>query len=172
VPRSTLHCSEPVRAPRTFLVAVAKGARAVEGTEVRLLPVEEASSKDALWADAIIVGSPVYNANVAPPVQEFINAWSYDGGMKDKVGAAFVTGGAISLGEETTQLAVLRSMLVHNMIVVVGGPDDLSAFGASGITGEEPFLDDQGEVWVDERFLSKGEALGRRVGQVALSLAP
>jgi NAD(P)H dehydrogenase (quinone) len=146
--------------------AVARGARSVEGTEVRLLAVEEASVDDVLWADAVILGTPVYNANVAPPIQEFINSWPYDGPMKDKIGAAFVSAGGISLGEESTQLSILRSMLVHRMIVV-GGPGSEGALGAAAITGEEPFLDDREEAWVDPAFLEKGEALGRRVAELA-----
>jgi NAD(P)H dehydrogenase (quinone) len=149
--------------------AVAKGARSVEGAEVRLLAVEDAEVDDVLWADAVILGTPVYNANVAPAIQEFINSWPYDGPMKDKLGAAFVTAGGISLGEESTQLSILRSMLVHRMIVV-GGPGDEGALGASAITIEEPFTDDREETWVDPRFLEKGEALGSRVAEVAASL--
>ena len=54
--------------------------------------------------------------------------------MRDKVGAAFVTAGGISAGEEAVQLAILRAMLVYNMIVV-GGADWTAAFGASAVTG-------------------------------------
>lgn len=53
--------------------AVANGARSVKGVNVKLLSVKEAQISDVLSAVAIIIGSPVYNANVAPPMQEFIN---------------------------------------------------------------------------------------------------
>ncbi len=150
--------------------AVARGARSVSGASVKLLPVDQATNEDVLAADAVIVGSPVYNANVAPPVQRYINNWPLDGGpLRDKLGAAFVTAGGISAGEELTQLNILHSMLIYNMIVV-GGPSWNQAFGASGITGEEPFHDKGGEVRVQPQFLAKGEALGKRVAELAKRL--
>ncbi|MBI2487839.1 MAG: flavodoxin domain-containing protein [Deltaproteobacteria bacterium] len=58
---------------RAMAEAVANGARSVKGVNVKLLSVKEAQISDVLSAVAIIIGSPVYNANVAPPMQEFIN---------------------------------------------------------------------------------------------------
>ncbi len=151
---------------RAMAEAVAAGARSVAGAEVRLKTVTEAEAEDLLWADAIAVGSPVYNANVAPEVQSFINSWPFRGApMKDKLGAAFATGGAISAGEEVVQLSILRSMLVFGM-VVAGGPTWRSAFGASAVTEEEPFAPGA----VEERFLDKGRALGQRLATLGLRL--
>jgi len=77
---------------KTLAEAVAHGARSVNGVNVKLLPVDKATSNEVLAADAMIIGSPVYNANVAPPVQTFINNWPFDGApLRDKIGAAFVT---------------------------------------------------------------------------------
>ncbi len=153
---------------RAMAEAVAAGARSVAGVEVRLETVQEADTEDLLWADAIAVGSPVYNANVAPEVQAFINRWPFRGApMRDKLGAAFATGGAISAGEETVQLSILRSMLVFGM-VVAGGPAWRSAFGASAVTEEEPFSPGT----VAEPFLEKGRGLGRRLAELALRLGP
>jgi len=146
--------------------AVEKGAKAVALTSVRLRSVQEAKNTDVLWADAIIVGSPVYNANVAPSIQSFINRWPFQGEpLKDKIGAAFVTAGGISAGEEFVQLNLLKSMLIFGMIIV-GGPNWTQAFGASAVTEEDPFKQEAaGEV--DSRFLQKGENLGRRVTEIA-----
>ena len=157
--------------------AVAAGARSVPGVSVRLLPVDQATNEDVLAADAIILGSPVYNANVAPPIQRFINSWPFvepdssgkSGPLRDKLGAAFVTAGGISAGEELAQLNILHSMLIFNMIVV-GGPSWYQAFGASGITGEEPFADKGREGAVHPSFLAKGKALGKRVAELAKRL--
>ncbi len=148
---------------RAMAEAVANGARSVEGSHVILKSVSDVTMDELHAADAIIVGSPVYNAAVAPQVQEFINRWPFKGSpMKNKIGAAFVTGGGISAGEELVQLSILHSMLIFGMIVV-GGEDWRSAFGASAITDEQPFRSDT----VDEHFLRKGEALGRRVAGIA-----
>ena len=140
--------------------AVARGAKPAT---VILKTVSEATPADVLAADAIIVGSPVHNANVAPEVQAFINRWPFEGSpLKDKIGAAFVTGGGISGGEELVQVNILHSMLVFGM-VVVGGPEWTGAFGASAITVEPPF----DSKTVDDRFLKKAESLGKRVAEIA-----
>ncbi len=150
--------------------AVVEGASSVAGVEVDLLRVEDADAEDVVRADAIVLGSPVYNANVAPPVQEFINRWPFRGApLRGKIGAAFVTAGGISAGEELTQLALLHSMLIFGM-VVVGGEGWRSAFGASGVVSEDPFTSDDGAV--DARFLAKGRALGERVARLALRVTP
>lgn len=147
--------------------AVAEGARAVDGVKVVLKTVAETSTSDVLAADAIIVGSPVYNANIAPEVQQFINRWPFDGApLRDKIGAAFVTAGGISAGEELVQMNILHSMLIFGMIVV-GGPDWQQPFGASGIVAEKPFETEIQMGKVDEKFLKKGEGLGKRVAELA-----
>ena len=100
--------------------AVATGARGVAGSDVRLLSVDSVSHDDVAWADALIVGSPVHAANISAPIVKFLASLPLNE-MHDKIGAAFVTAGGISAGEETVQLAILRAMLVYNMILV-GGP--------------------------------------------------
>lgn len=147
--------------------AVAKGARSVDGVNVVLKTVAETTTPDLLAADAIILGSPVYNANVAPEMQQFINRWPFEGApLRDKIGAAFVTAGGFSAGEELVQMNILHAMLIFGMIVV-GGPDWQQPFGASGIVAEKPFETEMQMGKVDEQFLKKGEALGKRVAELA-----
>jgi NAD(P)H dehydrogenase (quinone) len=147
--------------------AVAKGARSVSGVNVKLLSVAEATTKDVLAADAIVVGSPVYNANVAPEVQKFINNWPFESApLRDKIGATFVTAGGMSAGEELVQMNILHSMLIFGMIVA-GGPDWQQPFGASGIVAEDPFQTEKQFGKVEAQFLAKGEALGKRVAELA-----
>jgi NAD(P)H dehydrogenase (quinone) len=120
-----------------------------------------------LAADAIVVGSPVYNANIAPEVQKFINSWPFESmPLRDKIGAAFVTAGGMSAGEELAQMNILHSMLLFGMIVV-GGPNWQQPFGASGIVAENPFQTENQFGKVEAQFLAKGEALGRRVADLA-----
>lgn len=146
--------------------AVTEGAGLVEGVAVTLKTTEETKEEDLLNANAIIVGSPVYNANVSPEIQRFIASWPFEGApLKNKIGAGFVTAGGISAGEELVQMSILQSMLIFGMIIV-GGPDWTQPFGASAITGEPPYeADAQGEI--DEQFLNKGRELGRRVAEIA-----
>lgn len=142
---------------------VAKGASSIPGVQVVLKRIDQTTTKDLLAADAIILGSPVYNANLAPEVVQFMSTWPFEGNpLKDKIGAAFVTAGGISAGEELAQVNILQSMLVFGM-VVVGGDDWTSAFGASAITNEGVFKTEN----LDKLFFQKGFSLGKRVAKIA-----
>ena len=75
--------------------------------------------------------------------------------MRNKVGAAFATGGQISGGKELTMLTILAAMLGNQMIVVSGG----GAFGASATTeGDSP--------GIDEKEWASAKELGQRVAEV------
>jgi len=146
--------------------AVQYGARQVNGVKVRLLEIKEAVTRDILAADAIILGSPVYNGNVAPPVLEFINSWPFEGApLRDKIGAVFVSAGGISAGEELVQMSIISAMLVNRMIIV-GGPEWQGAFGASAVTGESPFNNGENPVKINPSFLKKAADLGKRVAEI------
>jgi NAD(P)H dehydrogenase (quinone) len=145
-------------------MAVYRGALNAGDVNVVIKRVEEAENKDLLNADAIIVGSPVHNANVTPQVSAFISSWPFeDQPLKDKIGAAFVTAGGVSSGEEITQMNILQSMLIFGMIVM-GGPDWSTPFGASAIRGDDFFTYDEP---IHPGFLEKGSALGQRVAETA-----
>lgn len=149
--------------------SVENGALSVDGVSVVLKSVDDISSEDLISADAIIVGSPVYNANVTPEISAFIASWPFEGQpLKDKIGAAFVTAGGISAGEEIVQMNILQRMLVFGMIVV-GGPEWTQPFGASAVTDEPPFeVSEQNEI--SEQFTEKGFLLGERVAKITLKL--
>jgi NAD(P)H dehydrogenase (quinone) len=141
--------------------AVVSGDKSVAGTQVVIKRVGHVSADDLFSADAVIVGSPVYWSNMSGEVKTFFDSWQFKFGvfpefkMKNKVGAAFATGGQVSSGKEVTMLTILAAMLGNQMIVVSGG----GAFGASATTeGDSPGIDDQ--------ELSDAKALGRRVADV------
>lgn len=142
--------------------AVAEGAKSVSGTEVLLKRVGQVTADELFSADAVVVGSPVYWSNMSGEVKTFFDNWQFKFGvypefkMKNKVGAAFATGGQISSGKEVTMLTILAAMLGNQMIVVSGG----GAFGASATTeGDSP--------GIDNKELADAKALGRRVAEVA-----
>ena len=90
---------------------VAEGAKAVSGTSVVLKRVGEVIRDDLLSADAVIVGSPVYVGSMSGQVKTFLDNWGPKFGletrsrkMRNKVGAAFATGGSGSNGKEITIL--------------------------------------------------------------------
>jgi NAD(P)H dehydrogenase (quinone) len=142
--------------------AVVEGAKSVPGTVVVLKRVGQVTAEDLFSSDAVIVGSPVYWSNMSGEVKTFFDNWQFKFGvfpefkMKNKIGAAFATGGQGSSGKEVTMLTILAAMLGNQMIVVSGG----GAFGASATTeGDSPGIDKQ------ERADAK--ALGQRVADVA-----
>ncbi|MGY6741187.1 MAG: flavodoxin family protein [Cecembia sp.] len=142
--------------------AVAEGVAQVQGVSYILKPISEVQQQEILNTSALILGSPVYNANMAPQMQEFINSWPFEGRpLKDKIGAVFVTGGGFSIGEEAVMFSMIRAMMIHGMLIV-GGEEVEAAFGASAITGEGEFAGKE----VQEIFLEKARGLGRRVGEI------
>jgi NAD(P)H dehydrogenase (quinone) len=144
---------------------VAEGAKAVSGTTVVLKRVGEVAANDLSSSDAVIVGSPVYFANMSGEVKTFFDNWSLkfdlfrDRKMRNKVGAAFSTGAGISAGKEFTIVGILAAMLNNQMIVVSGG----GGFGASATTGPE-------SPGIDERELATARDLGKRVAEVAAAV--
>ena len=140
--------------------AVASGARSrVGSSRVRVLqPSQVDFRKDILdWADAVVVGTPVYNANVHPVIQQWIDkygtreqcamwlrliclcaclpasasvsvrvpvfisvdtritpySWDFRADLSNKVGAAFVTAGGMSAGEELVGHAAARTSFLR-----------------------------------------------------------
>lgn len=140
---------------------VVEGAARIPGTRVVLKRVGDVAAGDLLSADAVVVGSPVYWSNMSGDVKKFFDDWQLKFGifpdfkMRDKVGAAFATGGQVSSGKEVTMLTILAAMLGNQMIVVSGG----GAFGASATTeGDSPGIDD--------KELASARDLGKRVADV------
>jgi NAD(P)H dehydrogenase (quinone) len=147
--------------------AVVEGAKSLPGTMVVLRRVAQVTADDLFSSDAIVVGSPVYWSNMSGEVKTFFDNWQFKFGvfpefkMKNKVGAAFATGGQVSSGKEVTMLSILAAMLGNQMIVVSAG----GAFGASATTeGESP--------GIDQKELADARTLGRRVAEVAAWLKP
>jgi NAD(P)H dehydrogenase (quinone) len=141
---------------------VAEGAKAVSGTTVVLKRVGDVTSNDLVASDAVIVGSPVYFANMSGEVKTFFDNWSLkfdlfrDRKMRNKVGAAFATGAGVSSGKEFTILGIFAAMLNNQMLIVSGG----GGFGATATTGPD-------SPGIDEKELAEARALGKRVAEVA-----
>ena len=146
----------------TMARAVGRGAQSVPFTLVEIRRVSEVTANQLFAADALIVGSPVYWSNMAGEVKTFFDNWQFKFGvypefkMRNKVGAAFATGGQVASGKELTMLTILAAMLGNQMIVVSGG----GAFGASATTeGDSP--------GINEKELADARALGKHVAEVA-----
>ncbi|OQR98257.1 hypothetical protein ACHHYP_08916 [Achlya hypogyna] len=163
---------------------VARGANSVTSA-VKVLHPDAATIDDVLWADALLLGSNVYNANVDPVLMAWMNQWPMAHDLSSKVGGAFAMAGGLSSGEEIVMLNLLHSLMIFKFIVV-GGDAWTSAFGASAVIGEGPFHEGTEATsrlpgaWPAEcyrrhdeipaYFLRKAFGLGQRVASVAAKL--
>lgn len=173
---------------QTMAQAVLEGCQSVVPTaDCQAHSIATATFEDVQAADAIILGSSVQNANSHPAVLQWIDEeWDILTMSRDKVGAAFVTAGGISAGQESTLKSLVGSLMVFGTIVV-GGETWESPFGVAAITGEPPFTSyakdgtKEYDLFAQNCFLSKGElisplfleqakGLGRRVARVTHKL--
>ena len=105
-------------------VYVAEGAQTVPDTEVRLIPVAEATKEDALWADGIAAGSPTYVGLASWRMKKYWDDISHKvwGQMDGKLGCAFSTQGGWGGGAELTCMSLLI-MLMNVGMLTFGVPD-------------------------------------------------
>src|SRR5262249_31019052 len=99
----------------------AGGAQGGSGTSGLVQRIGDVAAGDLSSSDAVIVGSPVYFANMSGEVKTFLDSWSLKFGlfegrkMRNKVGAAFATGAAVAAGKELTIVGILAAMLNNQM---------------------------------------------------------
>jgi NAD(P)H dehydrogenase (quinone) len=150
---------------------VVEGVKRVPGVVIQLKKVEEVSQKDLEAADAILLGSPTYFANIPGRMKVVIDDWSWK--MKvdltDKVGGAFATGGGQVGGKEHVVMSLVMFMLSNRMIVA--GPlyqNDKtgSIWGEAGAAAMTGPLD----PGVSQSELDSARLLGERVAHLAKKL--
>ena len=178
--------------------AVAEGAEA-EGAEVRLRRARELighdimssvpgwkesaeamnalypapTAEDAVWADAVIFGTPTRFGNVSSELKAYIDGlgglWA-QGKLVGKVGSAFAGSSQQHGGNESTVISLWNPLAHLGFIIVPTGYADPvmfagagSPYGASVISGHPPAGPSDAELAV-ARFQ------GKRVTQVAKKL--
>lgn len=133
--------------------SVAKGLEA-SGIEVTLKDVKEATAKELLAFDIIVMGSPTYYGGMAAELKQLLdNSVKFHGKLDGKIGAAFSSSANVGGGNETTVLDILKAMLIHGMIIQ-GDPEG----------------DHYGPVAVpdcDARATKQCVRLGERLGKLA-----
>jgi NAD(P)H dehydrogenase (quinone) len=117
--------------------------------------VDKASLNDLMEADAIVLGSPTYFANMTTKMKDFIDKSIkiYPDKLADKAGAAFTACGGV--GGDMTVLAFLQAMLLHRMVVI--GPES-GGFGVVQV----------GDV--DDKCLADCQAFGNRIAAFTVAL--
>ncbi|MGE5517243.1 MAG: NAD(P)H-dependent oxidoreductase [Bacteroidota bacterium] len=161
--------------------AVAVGAASVAGTEVHMVPVEEAEAKTALLdaADAIVFGSPTYMGSASAKFHEFMEATSktwYGRGWKDKLAAGFTVSASQSGDKLNTlvQLAIFAAQ--HGMMWVgndllpgnnnsKGSVEDLNRLGSFLGAMAQANADEGPDVAPPHSDRKTAERLGARVAE-------
>ena len=136
--------------------AVAEGVEA-EGVGVEVKKVDKASVDDLPEVDGLILGSPVYYGLPSGKLKGFIDASiKYHGKLDGKVGGAFASSGGTHSGAETTILSLLKSLLIHGM--VVQGTSGRNHYGAASVGAP------------DETAVETCRKLGERVAKLVKKL--
>lgn len=98
--------------------AIARGSKKVKDIEVILKNVENASNKDLLEADAIVLGSPSYFRLPAWPIKKFIDeSIEIYGRLRGKIGGVFSSAG----GKKGAKICIqgLKDMLEEHGVKIV-----------------------------------------------------
>ena len=134
-------------------------AASAEGAQVRLKEVADAANDDLVWADGILIGSPVYFGLPASEIKKFIDdSIKIRKQLENKIGAAFASSGHRAGGRETTMMALLQALLVHGMVVC---GDPISSGGHYGaVANGRP----------DDRTAQECEGLAKKVVTLAKKL--
>jgi multimeric flavodoxin WrbA len=115
---------------------------------------------------AILVGTPVYFANMTSLCKAFIDRCGVfrknDFALAGKVGGVVAVGGVRSGGQELVIQSVQASLLCHEMLVVGDGRP-------TGHFGARLWNDGSDDISTDEFGVNTARNLGRHVAEVALA---
>lgn len=97
---------------------ISQGAASEKEIDVEIKSVEEVNVDELLKADGIIIGSPTYYGTMCWEIKKlFDDSIKFHGGLDGKVGAAFSSSGNIGGGNESTITDIIKSLLIHGMII-------------------------------------------------------
>jgi len=178
--------------------AVAEGARG-QGAEVRLRRAREVvapqiiasvpgwkedsdamnaryeapTADDAVWADAIIFGTPTRFGAVSSELKAYIDSlgglWA-QGKLNGKVGSAFAGSATPHGGNEVTSLSLFPVMAHLGLIIVPPGFADAAMFAGAGTPYGASVVSGNPPAGPSEAELAVGRFQGQRVAQVAKKL--
>ncbi len=139
---------------------VAEGAKSIEGIEVRIKNVKEATKEDVLWCDGLAVGSPTNMGILSWELKKFFDEelgelW---GKIDGKIGCAFSSSGGWGGGNEIACMSILTVLMNFGFLV----------FGVTDYVGEKFTLHYGAVVAGEPRKDEEIKAcmrLGRRLAQ-------
>jgi len=146
--------------------AIGEGAQNVDGSDVKLLQVQElipdevleksgakkaresfdhvpvATTEDLFDADAIIFGTPTRFGNMCAQMRNFLDQtgglWA-EGALIGKVGSVFTSTATQHGGQETTIISFHTTLLHHGMIIVGLPYSEARQMTLDEITGGSPY---------------------------------
>jgi NAD(P)H:quinone oxidoreductase type IV len=146
--------------------AIGEGAQNVDGSDVKLLQVQElisddvlekagakkareafahvpvAKAEDLVDADAIIFGTPTRFGNMCAQMRNFLDQtgglWA-EGALIGKVGSVFTSTATQHGGQETTIISFHTTLLHHGMIIVGLPYSETRQMTLDEITGGSPY---------------------------------
>ena len=137
--------------------AVVEGAKKVAQASVDIKSVQQLKPRDLLAYDAIIMGSPTYYGTMAAELKKLIDdTVEFHGQLTGKVGGAFSSSANVGGGNETTVMDILKTMLIHGMVIQGSAQGDHYGPVAVG--------------QVDKRAATQCLNLGKSVAQLAVKL--
>lgn len=126
---------------------------------------------DAVWADAIVFGTPTRFGAPASELRAYIDSlggvW-FQGKLNGKVGGAFGATGTRHGGNESTLLSLYNTMAHLGLVIVPTGYADAAMFKAGSPYGATAVVPPNGAPTEDDLAVARFQ--GRRVTEVAAAL--
>jgi multimeric flavodoxin WrbA len=168
--------------------AVARGAAAINGASVELVPADEAPSRwDILdGADAIIMGAPTYMGSLSAQFKAFMDATSnlqyVEKRWEGKVAAGFTNGASRGGDKQNSLIQLMTFAAQHQMHWVNLGLNygNNRSYTNENILNRDSYtlgmagqadMDQGGDVAPPYSDIRTAEFLGRRVAEVAQELS-
>ena len=102
------------------------------GVSYEIKPIVDVAINDLINYRALLIGTPVYYGMPSSEITKFFEETVViHGRLEGKLGGAFATSSYIGGGNETACLAIIKSMMVHGMLIV--GADKGDHFGPVGV---------------------------------------
>lgn len=104
---------------------IARGMESVEGVEAKTFALDEIDESWVKESKCVVLGTPVYLANMSGAVKSWLDGPSMKYGLGGKIGGAFATADYLHGGAEIGLQNILSHMMVLGMLAYSGG----GAFG-------------------------------------------
>ena len=134
---------------------------------------EAPSGEDAVWADAILLGSPTRFGNVSSELKAYIDSlgglWA-QGKLNGKAGGAFAATSTIHGGNESTILSLYNPMAHLGLILVPTGYADPILFTAGTPYGASAVVNGRDIQAPSADELAVARFQGKRTAQIAAAL--